>query len=479
MRQDDRRLDVALGALLVAQEDQPELDVERVLDRVEDLASRLRDQVRRRSPAGKLAALNRFFFDELGFAAASVRTSRYGEDRLADLLLPHVLRRRQGHCVGLSSAYLALGYRADLPLFGVSAPGHFFVRWEGPGLRQNVELTARGVAHTDDYYVKRFGIRPELVDRGVYLQNLRRREVLAEILNNRANFYWDRGDELRAIRDLDRIVQVSHNFSRAYVGRGFAALHRGDLDTAERDLTKALDIDPSDSRALLLLGQVHLRRGFLDRAQEVLLQATEEDHRNALAATWLGRLYEIRGEHDRAVEWHERAIRIDGRCHTAWNHLGLTRQAIGELDRARDAFQEARRLAPGNLRAKEYLVLLTRGEYDRIAWTARPAFRAVCADYERRLRESPDSNAIRSAYVRFLLGTGLRLQRALKLARQVATRAETTHNVETLARLLWLTGDLPKAEAQLERALEIDAERGGAEQRRLEGLLGQLRQELR
>ena len=61
--------------------------------------------------------------------------------------------------------------------------------------------------------MSRFGVGEELVRRGVYLQNLSRREVLSEVLNNRANVYWDRGDPERAARDLDRVTRVSHGFS--------------------------------------------------------------------------------------------------------------------------------------------------------------------------------------------------------------------------------------------------------------------------
>ena len=42
-------------------------------------------------------------------AAAPARHLCARADRLADLLRPHVLHRGQGHCVGRSAAYLALG----------------------------------------------------------------------------------------------------------------------------------------------------------------------------------------------------------------------------------------------------------------------------------------------------------------------------------------------------------------------------------
>ncbi len=473
---DDRSLDVALGACAIAQEDEPHLDVGRAVDTVDAWACQLRLRLRGAGsdPRARQSALDRFFFEELGFSAAPSRTSRYDEDRLADLLLPHVLRRRRGHCVGLSTLYLALGYRAGLPLFGVSAPGHFFVRWEGEGLRRNIELTSRGAEHPDAYYMERFGIRPALVDRGVYLQSLRRREVLVEILNNRANFYWDRGDEARAMRDLDRVVNVSHNFSRAYVGRGFLALQRGALGVARRDLEKALEIDADDPRAHLLLGQVHLRAGDVPAAEAAFERATEADPTSALAQTYLGRVYELRGQHDRALEWHQQATRTDPRCHTAWNHLGLARQAIGDAAGARQAFAEARRVQPANVRARENLVLLTRGGFDTIAWTARPAFWSLCRQYEARLRQAPDAAAIRAAYARFLLGAGLRLERGLQVARELVHAAETPHHLELLGQLQARRGDATAARESLRRAIELDQEHGGALKARLEAQLTRL-----
>jgi hypothetical protein len=171
----ERDLDVALGATLLAGEDDPTVDVAAVLDEVDRLAWGLRLHLRRcgEDPASRLDAFNRYFFDELGFRASQHRT-RDDEERLAGLLIHHVLRRRRGHCVGLSSVYLALGLRVGLPVFGVSAPNHVFVRWDGEGLRRNVELTSRGLSLSDDDYVQRFRIGDDQVDRGVHLQSLRR-----------------------------------------------------------------------------------------------------------------------------------------------------------------------------------------------------------------------------------------------------------------------------------------------------------------
>lgn len=460
LRQEGPRLDVGLGAALIAAEDQPELDPERVVEELEGWAMRARQGLGRlQGPAERLEAFTRFFFDDLGLEASPSRAGRYDEGRLADLLLPHVMRRRRGHCVGLSTLYLALGYRLGLPLYGVSAPGHFFVRWEGEGLRQNVELTSRGATHDDAYYVERFNLQPAQVDRGIYLQSLRRREVLIEVLNNRANFYWDRGDEERVLRDLDRVVRLSHNYAQAYVGRGFVSMRRGSLRQAEADLRAALEIDPENGRAWLLLGQVLLRRGD-EQAEDALARATELDGRSALAATYLGLYYQQRGEAERAQRWHEQALQLDPCCHLAWVHLGALRGSLGERDKAERAYREAVQLRPESLRAREGLVLTSRGAgalHFRARWEAR----SICAEYERRLQRAPQSDALSGAYLRFLGEAGLDAARGEALAQELVERNPTPANAELAARALGLLGREQAALRIIERGLAEADEREG------------------
>src|SRR5262249_13908801 len=177
------------------------------------------------------------------------------------LLLPSVIARRSGHCLGLSTLYLAVASRVGLPLYGVSVPGHFFCRWEEGGVRVNVETTLRGAHVPDDAYVTRYGLTRDHVERGVYLQSLCRRELLVEVLNNRANCWYEMSDVDRAARDLDRVARASPGFARGFTSRGFLALQTGDLEAAVRELSRAIEIDPGYARAQLHLGDALLRLG--------------------------------------------------------------------------------------------------------------------------------------------------------------------------------------------------------------------------
>lgn len=472
----ERRLDVGLGATLIACEDQPELDPELTVDQLQEWSAQARVHLNRATSATeRLSAFNDFFFDVLGIEAAPTRgASRYDEDRLADLLLPHVVRRRRGHCVGLSTLYLALGYRLGLPLYGVSVPGHFFVRWEGEGLRRNIELTSRGAVHDDAYYVERFRIGGTQVDRGVYLQSLRRREVLVEVLNNRANFYWDRGDEARVLRDLNRVVSLSSNYAQAYVGRGFVNLQRGDLRAAEEDLRQAIGIDEESGRAWLLLGQVLLRRGSAE-AEEALTKATELDPQSALAASYRGLLHQQRGQPGLAKAWQENALQLDPRCHVAWIHKAQAALATNERHEARRCFLEAHELQPESLRAREGLVITQLDPEGKLPWSARQAMKALFRDYERKLKAAPESDSARAAYLHFLGEVGQSVERAEALAAELIRRNGTVCNVELAAIALARLDRIDRAIGLVGRALARERDEGGDQVARLEALDERLR----
>ncbi len=273
----EAEIDVARGALLIAREDDPRLDIARALEKVDALAAELRARLARVEPASfaRLAATNAFLFEEKRF------TTEAAPDpvrRLGDLHLDSVLARRRGHCLGLSVLYLALGARAGLPLFGVALPGHFFVRWDdGKGMRVNIETTCKGTSFPDGYYVERWQLGERHVDSGLYLGNLARREVLVQVLNNRANCYWDLGDATRAARDLERVAAASRSFAPGFAGQGFLALQRGEVPAAIHNLKKAIEIDPVYARAHLHLGDALLRAGQLEKAFEALRRAIELD----------------------------------------------------------------------------------------------------------------------------------------------------------------------------------------------------------
>jgi tetratricopeptide (TPR) repeat protein len=466
----EAEIDLARGALLIAREDDPRLDMGRTLEKVDRLAAQLAARLAEvgSNPLDRLAAANDFIFDEKGFKTEAAPDPGR---RLVDLHLDRVLARRRGHCLGLSVLYLALGARAGLPLFGVALPGHFFVRFDdGRGTRVNIETTLRGAVFDDRYYVERYGLQASHVDSGLYLGNLARREVLVQVLNNRANCYWDLGDAARAARDLERVAGASRSFAPGFAGQGFLALQRGELPQALANLRKAIEIDPTYARAHLHLGDALLRAGQVEKALEAVNRAIELEPGSALAHTNLGRVEARRGDLPAAMAAHLRAIELDPRCHIAWNNLGVARRTAGDVRGARDAFKRALGIAPRFMAALENLALVERSAGHRVRGAM--AVRAVLAAYERKIARSPDDAGLHAALARFLVEVRGDIDAALGHAeRACALAPDSPRAWEALALVVRRQGNAARAVKLLERALALAPSKAGAEQPRLKSLL--------
>ena len=117
-------LNLAEAALLIASSEYPALDVTRYLARFDRMAETIGKRLSGPfSPGRIILELNRFLFDEEGFAG---NVQDYFDPR--NSFLNDVLERKLGIPISLAVIYLEVGQRLGLPLVGVSFPGHFLVK---------------------------------------------------------------------------------------------------------------------------------------------------------------------------------------------------------------------------------------------------------------------------------------------------------------------------------------------------------------
>jgi regulator of sirC expression with transglutaminase-like and TPR domain len=115
---------LAEGALLIALEEYPSLDIDRYLGQLDDLAAR----VSRRSSPGdpaifRLGHLHAEMFDGDGYHGEPVR---YYDPKNA--FLNDVIDRRTGLPIALSIIFLHIAQSVGLTAAGVGLPGHYIVK---------------------------------------------------------------------------------------------------------------------------------------------------------------------------------------------------------------------------------------------------------------------------------------------------------------------------------------------------------------
>jgi regulator of sirC expression with transglutaminase-like and TPR domain len=116
--------DLARGALLIALEEYPRLDVEAYLARLDDLAERVLQREKGDEPAVfRLGHLHGEMFDIDGYCGD---VQDYYDVRNA--YLNEVIDRRTGLPIALSIVYLHAARRLGLQAHGVGLPGHYIVK---------------------------------------------------------------------------------------------------------------------------------------------------------------------------------------------------------------------------------------------------------------------------------------------------------------------------------------------------------------
>ena len=112
-----------------------------------------------------------------------------------DIFLAGLLRTKHGSCVSMPQIYLVIGQRLGTPVDLVAIGKHYFIRWDEPAYRMNIETTSVekiAVTPDDSVYLDTEGMtRGQL--KGSDLRNLTSREVIGELFFTRTS-YWHTKD---------------------------------------------------------------------------------------------------------------------------------------------------------------------------------------------------------------------------------------------------------------------------------------------
>jgi regulator of sirC expression with transglutaminase-like and TPR domain len=232
------------AAVSVAQDEYPRLDPQGVLSQVDALADRLK----RRVPADavvlqKLRFLNRYFFQDLGFAG---NVNNYYDPR--NSYLHEVLSMRRGIPITLALIYIELATQIGISARGVSFPGHFLVKLRaGKGEVIIDPLTGQSLSRTDleerlmPYRRSRGLIGDFEVPLGLFLQAATPRETLARLLRNLKEIHRSAEDWPRLLAVCERLVVLLPQAWDERRDRGLVRAELGQDDAAAQDIVEYLN----------------------------------------------------------------------------------------------------------------------------------------------------------------------------------------------------------------------------------------------
>jgi regulator of sirC expression with transglutaminase-like and TPR domain len=245
---EDERLDLLRAALTFARVEDPDLDIEHYVHRVDELAARVAEKLQDPDdPPQIIAALNAVLFQEEMFLGNTVD---YYSPR--NSFLHDVLDRRLGIPITLALVYMEVARRVRFQLFGVGMPGHFLLKhYDVDGRAILIDAFERGSIITeedcrqklDSIYSGQLALQPE------FLLPVTRRQMLTRMLNNLRSIYLSQRDFRRAVQIVDLILVIYPRSPEDMKQRAVLRYNLDDYRGALSDFDEYVKMSPDASDA--------------------------------------------------------------------------------------------------------------------------------------------------------------------------------------------------------------------------------------
>jgi regulator of sirC expression with transglutaminase-like and TPR domain len=252
---DDQQFSQLEAAVAVAHAVEPDLDVQGVLSTVDGLAVKLKNRIAAdTAPLQRLRLLNRYFFQELGFAG-NVNDYYAPENSY----LQHVLDSRRGIPITLALIYIEIAQQIGLEARGVSFPGHFLIKLKMPQGEVVIDpFNGRSLSRDDleeriEPYRRRHGLVGDAeVPLGLFLQTATPRAVVARMLRNLKEIHRGAEEWPALLAVMQRLVILLPDDWDERRDRGLVRAELGDDDGALQDLAAYVEHSPGadDVRAI-------------------------------------------------------------------------------------------------------------------------------------------------------------------------------------------------------------------------------------
>jgi len=236
---------LAEGALLIAQEHCPDIDIDHYLARLDMLGLQLK--ARLPDDAGsvqRILALNEFLFEEQGFGPDR---EDFSDPR--NSFLNEVLERRVGIPITLSIVYIEVGRRIGLAVDGLSFPQHFLVKCPLPEGAAVLDPYQSGASLSLEELQRRLGAlreghRPSRAEVAALLVAASRREILSRVLRNLKAVYMQAGRYDEALVAADRILMLTPTVAGEVRDRGWLYRRLDCYNPALADYRRYLELAP-------------------------------------------------------------------------------------------------------------------------------------------------------------------------------------------------------------------------------------------
>lgn len=238
----DDRVDLACAVLEIARDDYPDLDVAGYLRRIDQIAVHVMERLgSEKTVYHRIAALNSVMFEEHGFHG---NRRNYYDPK--NSFLNEVIERKMGIPISLSVLYMEVAQRTGLPLYGVSFPGHFLVKYSDDRERIVIDPFNAGEVKSREslgqLLESLYGGKVTLVDD--FLEPVTKKQIIRRMLNNLKMIYLQEKNFLKILAVLQRLVVLDPSSAEDTRDRGSVYLKLECFQYALADFESYLGLVP-------------------------------------------------------------------------------------------------------------------------------------------------------------------------------------------------------------------------------------------
>jgi regulator of sirC expression with transglutaminase-like and TPR domain len=251
----DDRLDLLTGALLIARDAHPGLDLGAQRARLDELARPLaQHRLAGLPPTVQARVLSDYLYVVCGFHGAR---SDYYDPR--NSFLNEVLDRKTGIPITLAVVYIEVARRLGVDALGVGFPGHFLVRIGA--MSHDLSASLNDPVIIDPFnqgrlldndalggLLRQSNVRAPLSSD--MLEPARTRHIVARMLMNLRGIYASRGDASRLLLTLDRLIDLLPDLSSELIERAKLYEQLGAPAAALADYQRYLEVDPDGADSI-------------------------------------------------------------------------------------------------------------------------------------------------------------------------------------------------------------------------------------
>ncbi len=243
---EDEKIDLLLGSLLIAETEYPQLRPELYIRHIEELAVRVRAYIPESyDTASTIQAINRVLYEEEKLRG---NNEDYYDPR--NSFLNDVLDRKLGLPISLAVIYMEVARRVGLPLFGVGMPGHFLLKhYDVDGRETLIDCFEAGKIVSASDCQRRLDkiYSGQLTLQSDFLVTLPRRQILMRMLNNLRSTYLTRRNFRKALQIVDLILAIYPRSPEDVKQRAVLRNESGQLGRALEDFDLYLKMSPEAS----------------------------------------------------------------------------------------------------------------------------------------------------------------------------------------------------------------------------------------